>query len=139
MEEGADDYLAKPFDPAELKARISALLRRREVAISNDVLHFGDLKIHKTARTVYRDGNHISVSPKEFELLMVFANHAGQLLTRKMLLEMVWNLHFDPQTNVVDVHVGRLRRKLEEGAAAPLIHTSRGNGYVFYPVAESFE
>jgi len=131
LNEGADDYLAKPFDPAELRARIKALLRRRAVAISSDVLIFGDLEIRKKARTVHRGNHHIAISPKEFELLLVFAAHAGEMLTRKMLLELVWNLHFDPQTNVVDVHVGRLRRKLEIEGRCQLIHTLRGKGYIF--------
>ncbi|MEN0041236.1 MAG: response regulator transcription factor [Pseudomonadota bacterium] len=132
LEKGADDYLAKPFDPQELRARMKALLRRNEVqSADNDLLVFHDLEIRLKARTVHRGGQHIAVSPKEFELICYFADNANEVVTRKMLLEHVWNLSFDPQTNVVDVHVGRLRRKLEIDDLPPLIHTVRGEGYLF--------
>jgi two-component system OmpR family response regulator len=132
LDRGADDYLAKPFDPAELTARVRALVRRSAAAVGDDeLLRFGDLEIRFKARTVHRAGRHVPLSPKEFELVTVFSRNAGSVLTRKMLLETVWKLHFDPQTNVVDVHVGRLRRKLEAGGLPPVIHTARGEGYVF--------
>ena len=94
---------------------------------------YGDIEIHLKARTVHRAGRHVPLSPKEYTLMKTFADHAGEVLTRSMLLERVWNLHFDPQTNVVDVHVGRLRRKLEAGGEPPVIRTERGTGYVFEP------
>ncbi|MGE0845790.1 MAG: response regulator transcription factor [Flavobacteriaceae bacterium] len=132
LDRGADDYLAKPFDPEELRARMRALIRRRKIQTSdNDLIVFDDLEIRLKARTVHRGARHIALSPKEFELITFFARHEGEVVTRKMLLESVWNLHFDPQTNVVDVHVGRLRRKLEAEGEAPLIHTARGEGYLF--------
>jgi two-component system OmpR family response regulator len=135
LEKGADDYLAKPFVAEELRARLRALLRRQNmVALDNDVIVFGDLEIRMKARTVHVGTTHVAISPKEFKLLSFFASNAGDVVTRMQLLENVWNLHFDPQTNVVDVHVGRLRRKLENVAGRPIIHTARGEGYIFDPV-----
>jgi two-component system OmpR family response regulator len=134
LEKGADDYLPKPFEPEELRARLRALLRRGTIEVlDNDLLAFGDLEIRLKARTVHVRRNHVAVSPKEFELITFFARNAGQVVTRMQLLENVWNLHFDPGTNVVDVHVGRLRRKLEE-AGAQAIQTARGEGYIFAPL-----
>lgn len=135
LEKGADDYLPKPFEEDELRARLRALLRRGTVQVlDNDLLAFGDLEIRMKARTVHVKRQHVAVSPKEFELITYFAQNAGQVVTRMQLLENVWHLHFDPGTNVVDVHVGRLRRKLEE-AGSPAIQTARGEGYVFAPLA----
>lgn len=137
LEKGADDYLPKPFEPEELRARLRALLRRGTIQVlDNDLLAFGDLEIRLKARTVHVRRAHVAVSPKEFELLTYFARNAGQVVTRMQLLENVWNLHFDPGTNVVDVHVGRLRRKLEE-AGSQAIQTARGEGYIFAPLPAS--
>jgi two-component system OmpR family response regulator len=134
LEKGADDYLPKPFEPEELRARLRALLRRGSIEVlDNDLLAFGPLEIRLKARTVHINRAHVAVSPKEFELITYFARHSGQVITRMQLLENVWKLHFDPGTNVVDVHVGRLRRKLEE-AGSCAIQTARGEGYVFAPL-----
>jgi two-component system OmpR family response regulator len=137
LDRGADDYLAKPFDPNELTARIRALVRRgKSQAIDNDFLVFDGLEIRVKARTVHHENQHIPLSPKEFDLLHYFATNAETPLGRMQLLEHVWNLHFDPQTNVVDVHVGRLRRKLETRTGRAWIHTARGAGYWFGPAPE---
>jgi len=129
---GADDYLVKPFSFAELSARIEALLRRTD-RIAADAqptrLNVGDLEIDLLARTVTRDGRSIALGAREFNLLEYLARHAGQVVTRTMMLEKIWNYHFDPGSNVVDVHIGRLRRKIEEGFGAPILHTVRGAGY----------
>jgi two-component system OmpR family response regulator len=136
LEKGADDYLPKPFEPEELRARLRALLRRGTIQVlDNDLLAFGDLEIRLKARTVHVKRTHVPTSPKEFELLTYFARNAGQVVTRMQLLENVWNLHFDPGTNVVDVHVGRLRRKLED-AGTTAIQTARGEGYIFAPLPD---
>lgn len=134
LEKGADDYLPKPFEAVELRARLRALLRRGTVQTTdNDLLAFGDLEIRLRARTVHVRRTHVPLSPREFELISYFARNSSQIVTRMQLLENVWNLHFDPGTNVVDVHVGRLRRKLEE-AGAQVIRTARGEGYIFAPL-----
>jgi two-component system, OmpR family, response regulator len=138
LKAGADDYLCKPFSFAELSARIEALLRREDrVAADKQItrLSVGDLEIDLLARTVMRAGRAIPLGAREFNLLEYLARHAGQVVTRTMMLEKIWNYHFDPGSNVVDVHIGRLRRKLEEGFAAPILHTVRGAGYRLSPEA----
>jgi two-component system OmpR family response regulator len=135
LDKGADDYLAKPFEPGELRARLRALLRRATMqGADNDLLALGPVVIRMKARTVHVGQTHVPISPREFDLITFFAQNAGHVVTRMQLLEQVWNLHFDPGTNVVDVHVGRLRRKLEEVAGQPLFQTARGEGYVFTPL-----
>ena len=129
---GADDYLVKPFSFAELTARIDAIFRRVDRGVGEGQatrLSVGDLEIDLLARTVARAGRPIQLGAREFNLLEYPARHAGQVVTRTMMLEKIWNYHFDPGSNVVDVHIGRLRRKLEEGFAAPILHTVRGAGY----------
>lgn len=129
---GADDYLCKPFSFAELSARVEALLRRGETGAAAGQatrLAVGDLEIDLLRRSVARQGRSIMLGAREFTLLEYLARHAGQVVTRTMMLEKIWNYHFDPGSNVVDVHIGRLRRKLEEGFDAPILHTVRGAGY----------
>ena len=130
LERGADDYLAKPFSDDELLARVHALMRRARPEPHPEVLLVGDVEIRIKARTVHRAGRHVALSPKEFELLRCLAEHAGRFVPRALLLERVWNLRFDPQTNVVDVHVSRLRGKLDAGFEGTLIRSARGEGYM---------
>jgi len=132
LKAGADDYLCKPFSFAELSARIEALVRRADRAATEPQktkLSVGDLEIDLLARTVTRAGRGIPLGAREFNLLEFLVRHAGQVVTRTMMLEKIWNYHFDPGSNVVDVHIGRLRRKLEEGFPTPILHTVRGAGY----------
>ena len=129
LDAGVDDYLAKPFDGAELIARVRALHRRSSAAAHLPVIVLGELECHVKSRTAHRLGRHIPLSPKEFTLFHYLMENAGELVTREMLLRDVWKLAFDPQTNVVDVNVGRLRRKLEDGFATPVLETIWGSGY----------
>lgn len=133
LDAGADDYLPKPFAFSELLARVSALLRRAGSTASagpaQSRLVVDDLEVDLIARTVTRQGRQIAIGGREFALLEYLARNAGQVVTRTMMLEKVWNYHFDPGSNVVDVHMGRLRRKLEEGMEPPILHTVRGAGY----------
>jgi two-component system OmpR family response regulator len=126
---GADDYLAKPFALAELLARVDALLRRASSNADALVLEVADLVLDTRAKRVTRGGQVILLQPREFRLLEYLMRHRNQVVTRTMLLKGVWDYHFDPQTNVIDVQISRLRNKVDKGWDAPLIHTMRGVGY----------
>ena len=126
---GGDDYLVKPYAFAELLARLEALVRRIAPEQQQAVLQLADLKLDRLKRRVTRAGQPIPLQPREFRLLEYLMRHAGQVVTRTMLLENVWDYHFDPQTNVIDVHISRLRRKIDRGFGKPLLHTVRGAGY----------
>ncbi len=126
---GGDDYLVKPFAFSELLARIEALLRRQGGPGAETVLRAGDLEMDLLSRTVTRGGRSIDLQPREFRLLEYLLRHEGQVVTRTMLLETVWDYHFDPQTNVIDVHISRLRQKIDRDFDKPLLHTVRGAGY----------
>lgn len=129
---GGDDYIVKPYAFSEVHARIEALLRRAHAyeSAQGTILEVGDLRMDLLKRTVTRDGQEILLKPREFRLLEYLMRHAGQVVTRTMLLENVWDLFFDPQTNVVDVHISRLRYKIDKYFSTPLLHTVRGAGYV---------
>jgi two-component system OmpR family response regulator len=129
LQAGGDDYLVKPYAPSELVARVEALGRRATGDIPTTKLSVGGLEMDLLGRTVYRDGQKIDLQPREFRLLEFLMRHAGQVVTRTMLLEKVWDYHFDPQTNVIDVHVSRLRGKIDKDFDRPLLHTVRGAGY----------
>jgi two-component system, OmpR family, response regulator len=126
---GGDDYLAKPYAFSELLARIENLGRRRNQRAAATRLKVADLELDLLSRKASRAGQAIDLQPREFQLLETLMRHAGQVMTRTMLLEQVWNYHFDPQTNVIDVHISRLRQKIDRGFEPPLIHTVRGAGY----------
>jgi two-component system OmpR family response regulator len=127
---GGDDYLVKPFAFAELHARLEALLRRGSAETPQTKLRVADLEMDLLARTVTRCDKAIVLQPREFRLLEYLMRHAGQVVTRTMLLENVWDYHFDPQTNVIDVHISRLRSKIDRDLGPPLLHTVRGAGYI---------
>ena len=129
LQAGADDYLTKPFAFAELAARIDVLLRRTQAVASDYRLVVADLRVDLMARRVERAGQVLNLQPREFRLLSYLMQHADRVVTRTMLLEAVWNYHFDPETNVIDVHMSRLRAKVDKGFDPPLIHTVRGIGY----------
>lgn len=132
LKSGGDDYLVKPFAIEELVARIDALVRRSEASMPPTRLKVGDLEIDLLTHKVTRAGVAISLQPREFRLLEFLMKHAGQVVTRTMLLENVWDYHFDPQTNVIDVHVSRLRQKVDKDFDTPLIATVRGVGYTLH-------
>jgi two-component system, OmpR family, response regulator len=126
---GGDDYLVKPFAFSELLARLEALLRRGAAPAAQTKLRVDELEMDLLARTVKRGAQAIDLLPREFRLLEYLMRHAGQVVTRTMLLEHVWDYHFDPQTNVIDVHISRLRQKIDKGFPHALLHTVRGAGY----------
>ena len=126
---GGDDYLVKPFSYLELLARLEALGRRSDTIAKETILRVGDLAIDLISRSASRRGKEIQLLPKEFQLLEYLVRNEGRTVSRAMLLQHVWDLHFDPSTNIIDVYVGRLRRKLDDQQAYPLIHTVRGVGY----------
>ena len=127
---GGDDYLPKPYAFAELLARVEVLSRRRGGRAEETMYKVGDLELDRLSHRVSRGGEEIVLQPREFRLLEYLMKHAGQVVTRTMLLENVWDYHFDPQTNVIDVHISRLRGKIDKGFAQPLLHTVRGAGYI---------
>jgi two-component system, OmpR family, response regulator len=129
---GGDDYLTKPFDPEEMTARLEVLLRRRQLPAvqSETTLRVGPLELDLITRKVRRDNEEIALLPTEYRVLEFMMRHAGQTITRTMLFEAVWGYHFDPGTNLIDVHMGRLRKKIDPSGATPLIQTVRGSGYI---------
>ncbi|MEQ1931055.1 MAG: response regulator transcription factor [Parvularculaceae bacterium] len=135
LKAGGDDYLVKPYAFSELLARVEALGRRRAPATVTTRYQVGDLEIDVITRTVRRAGKKIDLQPREFRLLEYLMRHAGQVVTRTMLLENVWEYHFDPQTNVIDVHISRLRSKIDKEFERPLLKTIRGAGYTIEDAA----
>ncbi|MDB5470535.1 MAG: DNA-binding response regulator [Caulobacter sp.] len=129
LEAGGDDYLVKPFAMAELLARVSALARRPPTQVTQTVLRVADLEMNLLKRTVTRAGQRLELQPREFQLLEYLMRHADRVVTRTMLLENVWDFHFDPKTNIVETHISRLRGKVDRGQPNELIHTVRGAGY----------
>ncbi len=129
LDAGGDDYLTKPFAYAELVARLEAIVRRRGAPAVATLLKVADLELDRLSRQVRRGGRAVTLQAREFRLLECLMLHAGQVVTRAMLLEQVWGYRFDPQTNVVDVHMSKLRSKLDADGATPLLHTVRGAGY----------
>jgi DNA-binding response OmpR family regulator len=132
---GGDDYLTKPFSPDELAARAEVLLRRRRNASATPEtrLRVADLELDLVRHNALRNGQPLALLPTEFRLLEFLMRNAGQVVTRQMIFEHVWGFHFDPGTNVIDVHLGRLRRKIDGNGQPPLIRTMRGSGYVLAP------
>jgi two-component system OmpR family response regulator len=139
LKAGCDDYLTKPFAFSELAARIEALLRRTEHAKDVREMRIADMRVDLIARSAERAGKPIPLQPREFRLLAYLLMHQGRPVTRTMLLEAVWDYRFDPQTNVIDVHISRLRSKIDKDSSIPLLHTVRGVGYMIsaQPVADT--
>jgi len=127
---GGDDYLPKPYSFAELQARVEVLSRRNVGPAEETTYRVGDLELDRLSHRVARGKDELTLQPREFRLLEYLMKHAGQVVTRTMLLENVWDYHFDPQTNVIDVHISRLRSKIDKGFERPLLHTIRGAGYM---------
>jgi DNA-binding response OmpR family regulator len=132
LRSGGDDYLTKPFESLELTARIEVLLRRGAVAEREMMLRVGDLEVDRLTREVRRRGRKVELLPREYQLLECLMRHPGQIITRTMLFEEVWSYRYDPRTNVIDVHMGKLRRKLDEGGLPSMIQTVRGSGYILH-------
>ncbi|KQQ40111.1 XRE family transcriptional regulator [Duganella sp. Leaf126] len=130
LKSGGDDYLIKPFAFGELLARLDALMRRSQNVSVDTVLALGDLSMDLLAHKVVRGGKPVALQPREFKLLEYLLRHANQVVTRTMLLENVWDYHFDPQTNVIDVHISKLRQKIDAGFPVPLLRTMRNAGYM---------
>jgi two-component system, OmpR family, response regulator len=126
---GGDDYLVKPFAFVEFLARVEALARRSATVVKETVLRVGDLELDLISRTVNRGGKAVELLPREFQVLEYLVRNEGHVVPRAMLLQHVWDLHFDPATNIIDVYVGRVRRKVDSEHAYPLIHTIRGVGF----------
>jgi two-component system OmpR family response regulator len=126
---GGDDYLVKPFAFSELLARVEALARRSAIAVKETILRVGDLELDLVSRTANRGGKSVKLLPREFQVLEYLVRNQGHVVPRTMLLQQVWDLHYDPTTNIIDVYVGRVRRKVEGDGAYPLIHTIRGVGF----------
>jgi two-component system OmpR family response regulator len=126
---GGEDYLVKPFAFAELLARVDALARRSDTVVKETLLRVGDLELDLVSRTASRCGKKIELLPREFQVLEYLVRNEGQVVPRAMLLQHVWDLHLDPTTNIIDVYVGRVRRKIDGQQAYPLIHTIRGIGF----------
>jgi two-component system OmpR family response regulator len=137
LKSGSDDYLAKPFAFSELLARVEALQRRGALAAQPlaTKLACADLTMDLLARRVERGGKRVDLQPREFRLLELLLRNKGQVVTRTMMLEEVWDYHFDPGTNVIDVHISRLRKKIDDGSGIPLLHTVRGAGYMLSDTA----
>ncbi len=129
LKAGGDDYLVKPFAFAELLARLEVLVRRSDVKAIETTIKVADLELDQMSHCVKRAGQAIDLQPREFRLLEYLMRHQGQVVTRTMLLEAVWDFHFDPQTNVIDVHISKLRSKIDKGFDSPLLQTIRGTGY----------